>query len=615
MKIVDREKLKTGRSIYEHWLDNVKVTPKAVSQSYYGAETTFAEDLKKIDNFVRSINKLNQDPNSTVAFSLLAHPVSLVGLMAQNKQGRQASFINPTVIRANPDLALDKLQTETVFISEPFYHTAKEGLARSSVKNIVFVPLTEGAVDEAGLITDVRVHKGGIVKTLPASLILKSLRKGYKSLKKPDLIPGVSYYNYDEFMAASQGDKSRVPNTPRPNHPTLYLHTSGTTGEPKIVPKSDDNFTLSHNAYMSVDGLNARKDDINGNFYPLFPTTMMQAALTTWVIGIRQAWNPLAAFNGRFARSVFDQRITVATANTQAWRTFLSTELEDGRMSFLRIPFGGGEYMDLRAAQEINQRLRELGAQNPLVLAYGSSEMNPGTHFAVKSFSDYNPERANVVGRGIGGVETRVVGPNGRKLPRGQRGLVEIKPSSKPFPYLGREGEWSEKWTKSGFYKTGDVGEMDEAGHLHVHGREKDRFIGRDGKAYYLFDVNRVLNENPNTLRVIPVELSYRVKGKAGGIVAYIQLKPNRANKMEAVLRDLTAQAKADLKLAARPLAYRFIKAFPIDGSTKTDLKTLAKQRQGFYAIEKDKVVQVSFSTNGEIVKKPTSKVKLSTKL
>ncbi|MDR3125952.1 MAG: acyl--CoA ligase [Candidatus Nomurabacteria bacterium] len=607
-------KLKTGQSVYEHLRQAAQVRPRKVSQDYYGSQSTYAEDLRKIDNFARAINKLNQNPDGTLAFSTLIHPSNLIGYMAQNKQGRPASFINPTVIRDNPELALDKLDTETLFISEPFYHTAKEGIASSKVKNIIIVPLTEGATDEKDLITDVREHKGGVVKSLPTSLILKNLQKGYRAIKKADLIPGVNYYNYDEFIAAAAGDKTPVANRPRPNRPTLYLHTSGTTGAPKIVPKSDNSFTLSHNAYMSLDGLDVKPDDRSSSYYPLFPTTMMQWALTTWIEGIEQVENPLAGFNGLAARRIHDQRVTVATLNTQAYRSFLTTPLEAGSMPFFWFPAGGGEYLELRIAQELNRRFQELGMPNALVLSYGFSEGNPGTHMMIKPFTNYNPERANVVGRGVGRARARVVGPDGREVSRGKRGLVEVKPDSKPFPYLGREDEWHCKWTKDGYYKTEDVGVMDESGHLHVEGRHKHRFVGRDGEEHYLFDINRVVNGNPKTLRAIPVELAYKVKGKAGAVVAFVQLKPGQESHAEAVLHDLITRAKKDLKPGARPLAYRFVKTFPIDGSTKTDLKTLSQQRELFYTIEKGDIVAVSFAANGKIVKKPVRKIKITTK-
>jgi acyl-coenzyme A synthetase/AMP-(fatty) acid ligase len=614
-KTINKRCLKTGKSVYQHLRDNNQENLDSVSQSYYGTETTFREDLERTDAFARAMNKLSNNSDSTVAFSMLAHPSSLIGYMAQNKQGRKASFINPTVIRDNPELTLDKLNTETLFISEPFYQTAKSGIAGSRVKNIIIVPLSEGATDEASLVADIKKHKGGAVKYLPAAVILKSLDKGYRALKKEDLIPGVNYYNYDEFIATAKGDNSPVPTAAAPDQPTLYLHTSGTTGVPKIIPKSDDNFTLSHNAYLSAEGLTFSIDDKNGNYYPLFPTTMMQGALSAWILGVELATNPLAAFNGLFAQNLFEQKITVVTANTQAWRTFLSTQLPDKSMSFLTRPFGGGEYMEKRVAHEINQRFQELGIPNRLILGYGTSEMHPGTHFMIVPFKEYNPERANVVGLGIGNVQTRVVDATGQPLPPGQRGLVEIKPDSKPHPYFGREDEWHKQWTEDGFYKTGDIGELDAAGHLHVHGRSKDKFTGRDGREYYLFDINRVLNDNPNILRVIPVKLSYPVKGKAGAIVAYIQLKPSHSDQAEATLRALAADAKTHLNAAARPLAYRFVKTFPIDGSTKTDFKTLAAQRRSFYTVNNDKIVQIEFSEAGKIVKKPAGKIRITAKL
>lgn len=615
--IKDRERLETGKSVYQHVVDNNKYNLSGISQSYYGEKTTFAEDFIKIDIFARSINKINEDPNSTVAFSLLAHPSNLIGYMAQNKQGKRASFINPTVIKNNPELVLDRLETETIFMSESFYKTAKDGIAKSNVKNVVIVPLTEGAKNMKELVADIKKKEGGILKYLPASLILKTLKKGYKGFKKEDIIPGIKYYNYDEFLAISEGDDSLVMNNPRPNDATLYLHTSGTTGEPKIVPKSDDCFTLSHNAYLGTKGLDWDVDDKNGNYYPLFPTTMMQSAMSSWAMGSEQVLNPIVAFNGGFAKNVYDNGVTTCTANTQAYRTFLSTDLPNGSMSSFVFPGGGGEYIEKRVANEINQRFRELGMPNRFIVAYGTSEMIPGTHMEVVPFygGAYNEKLDNVVGYGIGNVKTRIIGLDGKKLPREERGLIEIKPDSKTLPYFGREDEWENRWTKDGYYQTHDVGILREDGRLDVYGRHSDRFTDNEGAQHYLFDVNRVINENENILRAIPVIFERPIKGQLNNIVAYIQLKPETKDMVEKTLRDVSSLVNTKLASGARPIGYRFIDTFPIDGSTKTDMKTLKNQKTGFYCVDDTQIMEINFDNKGGITKVSSKKVMTDQKL
>lgn len=615
--VKDREKLETGKSVYQHIVDNNKYNLTGISQSYYGAKSTFAEDFAKIDVFARSINKLNKNQDSTVAFSTLSHPSNLIGFMAQNKQGKRASFLNPVVIRNYPELALDRLETETIFMSETFYHTAKDGIAKSNVKNIVIIPLSEGAENLKELVADIRQKEGGKLKFLPASLIIKTLKKGYKNIKKADRIPGVSYYNYDEFIALSDGDESLVLNNPRPDRITLYQHTSGTTGEPKIVPKSDDTFTLSHNAYLSIEGINWDIDDRNGNYYPLFPTTMFQSVLSSWAMGAEQLTNPLVAFNEGFAKNVYDNKVTTCTATTQAYRTFLTIDLPNGSMPFFVNPIGGGEYIEKRVANELNQRFRELGMPNRFIIGYGASEMHPGTHLEVVPFyaGSYNSVRDNVAGHSIGSVKTRIVGLDGKKLPKGKRGLVEIKPDSKPFPYIGREKEWEEKWTADGFYKTHDVGLLYEDGRLDVHGRHSDRFIDNEGNTHYLFDINRIVNENETILRATPVFLDNSVKSELNNVVVFIQLKQKYKDEAEKVLRDVVSQVETELEPGARPIAYRFVDIFPIGNSLKTDLKILSRQNTGFYNIEKNKIIEISFVERGEVGKEQSKSIRTDLKL
>jgi acyl-coenzyme A synthetase/AMP-(fatty) acid ligase len=623
MTNVDRRVLKTGKSIYEHFSDMAELTPNAPSQSYYGARTSFEEDLENIDDFARALNKLHEGRDSTVAISTTAHPSNLIAYMAQNKLGRRISFTSPAVIRDDPERTLDSLDTETIIISPNFYEVAKDGIAHSEkIRNIVMLPLTEGIGDEGALMADIK-HLGGSWKTqIPfASVVLGSLRRGYKSLGKDEIIPGVEYMNYDQFIAAANGDESEVLHVPRPDDPTVYLHTSGSTGKPKIIPRTDNEFTIAHNSYM--DRMPPMGEtDRNGSFYPLYPVTMMQSALATWMGGTEQVSSPLAVMSGRFDRAIFDERITFTTANTQAWRRFLTTELKAGSMSSLWGPVAGGESIDQRTAQAINEVFYVLGMPNRLIIGYGASEMQPGTHFEIIPFRDYDPSRAHMVGRGIGGVKTRIVGPDGREISSGEQGMIEIKPDTRAEPYYGDKAKWEDKWTDDGYYRTGDVGVLYEDGWLDVHGRDENRFIGRDGKERYLFDVDRKINEvkNSDISRLVPVSLSYPVSidGEIDDrktVVAYVQLKLGSEAQAEVALRDIANHAEAELELGARPLAYRFLKDFPVDRTTKTDTRLMGEQREQFYAIRDGELVEVNFGEDGSVIEKPASRIKISAKI
>jgi acyl-CoA synthetase (AMP-forming)/AMP-acid ligase II len=250
---------------------------------------------------------------------------------------------------------------------------------------------------------------------------------------------------------------------------------------------------------------------------------------------------------------------------------------------------------------------------NGLVLAYGASELNPGTHFMIRPLDNYDPNRANVVGLAIGQTHARIVDLDGRELPSGERGLIEIKPDSKPFPYVGQGDEWKKHWTEDEHLKTGDVGVISDDGWLDAQGRHSDRFVGSDSREHYMFDIDRVISENPNVDRAISVQLDYPPEiERDPAIVGYIQLEPESAHMAEATLGDLLRHAEENLELGARPLAYRFVDGFPRRSDFKTDLKALARQREWFYVVEDGQLLRVDFNENGGLIKKPAHKVKIT---
>jgi malonyl-CoA/methylmalonyl-CoA synthetase len=81
------------------------------------------------------------------------------------------------------------------------------------------------------------------------------------------------------------------------------------------------------------------------------------------------------------------------------------------------------------------------------------------------------------VGPALPGVGVRIVDDKGRPLPAGEIGEVEVSGPNVFTGYLGMPDKTAESFTADGWFKTGDVGHIDEAGYVHLSGRAKDLII------------------------------------------------------------------------------------------------------------------------------------------
>ena len=123
---------------------------------------------------------------------------------------------------------------------------------------------------------------------------------------------------------------------------------------------------------------------------------------------------------------------------------------------------------------------RNLGLQ--LLEGYGMTE-----NFAVSHFSRRGQMRLGYVGSPVAGVECRIA----------ENGEVLIKSPGNMMGYYREPEKSAESFTEDGFFKTGDMGEIDAEGRLKLTGRIKELFKTSKGKYVAPVPIENRLNNHP----------------------------------------------------------------------------------------------------------------------
>jgi long-chain acyl-CoA synthetase len=141
----------------------------------------------------------------------------------------------------------------------------------------------------------------------------------------------------------------------------------------------------------------------------------------------------------------------------------------------LRALFVGGAFTEPATLQFFY----DLGI--PVANAYGLTEA--GTAVTV---NDFKPFRADTVGRALPGMEVRIANPD-------EEGIGEVAVRSKTVMshYLD-DPELTAETIVDGWLMTGDLGRLDEAGHLQLSGRKKNMIVTAEGKNIYPEDIENV---------------------------------------------------------------------------------------------------------------------------
>jgi cyclohexanecarboxylate-CoA ligase len=116
-------------------------------------------------------------------------------------------------------------------------------------------------------------------------------------------------------------------------------------------------------------------------------------------------------------------------------------------------------------------------------------------------------------GRALGGIEVKVVDDGGKELPRGQAGRLMVRGASMFCGYLKRPEFY--KVDADGWFDTGDLARMDDAGYIRITGRTKELLI-RGGENVPVIEVENVLLRHPAVAAVAIVGMPDARLGERG---------------------------------------------------------------------------------------------------
>jgi long-chain acyl-CoA synthetase len=150
---------------------------------------------------------------------------------------------------------------------------------------------------------------------------------------------------------------------------------------------------------------------------------------------------------------------------------------------------------------------------------------------ATFSFLEF-PRIPGSVGKPIWGTEVRVVGESGAALPPGEAGEIVIRGHNVMKGYF-RRAEETRAALRGGWFHTGDIGKMDEAGNFYIVDRLKDMII-RGGFNVYPRELEEVLMTHEAIAQVAVIGVPHDTHGEE--VKAVVVPRPGKAASPEAII-------------------------------------------------------------------------------
>jgi long-chain acyl-CoA synthetase len=214
--------------------------------------------------------------------------------------------------------------------------------------------------------------------------------------------------------------------------------------------------------------------------------------------------------------------------------------------SHLKISVGGG-----MAVQQATARLWLEKTGCPICEGYGLSETSPSATCNPVDTTAYSGN----IGLPMPSTELKLLDDEGRESPPGTPGEIAIKGPQVMAGYWQRPDETAKVMTADGFFRTGDIGTVDERGYFRIVDRKKDMILV-SGFNVYPNEVEDVITQMPGVLECAAVGVPDE---KAGEAVKVVIVKKDPA----VTEADVRAYCEANLTGYKRPKVVEFRTELP----------------------------------------------------
>ena len=333
---------------------------------------------------------------------------------------------------------------------------------------------------------------------------------------------------------------------------SVILHTSGTTGRPKGVPRSHTNTYAASTAHA----IQSRwvDNETTLGLMPIYHTMGLRTLTTTTIVG--GTWVAQRSFSPKQTVNLVEQEnITSLYLVPTVFHDLVKHDgISDAKLSSVRRLGYAGTPM----TEPVQQRVREIFEPDVFVNHYGSTEVYT---YSICSWIDEKPGSAGRAGintrvRVVKPVQGETVDPE-KTVQQGDLGEIIVDASS-PEAFTGylNQPDANDKSFQDDWYFTGDLGYRDEDGDLFVVGRVDDMIIS-GGENIYPVEVENVLDGHSEVNEVAVVGLDDERWNQV--VTAFIQTDINEGFDDLAERLDSFCRSSEDLATFKRPRKYVFV--------------------------------------------------------
>ncbi|MDK9704855.1 MAG: long-chain-fatty-acid--CoA ligase [Sulfuritalea sp.] len=458
------------------------------SMKKYAARTAFicmgkSITYAQLDSLSRNLGAWLQSrglaPGARVALmmpNIMQYPVCVAAVL---RAGFVVVNVNPLYTPRELEHQLKDSGAEAIVIIENFATTLEKVIANTPVKHVVVAAM------------------GDLLGGLKGTLVNFVVRRVKKMV--PDFsLPGSLRFN----DAVAQGAGITLKAVPRTRDDVAFLqYTGGTTGVSKGATLLNRNIVanmLQVEEWMqpAID----TKSETQINFVCALPLYHIFALTVCNMIGVRTGSCNLLIPNPRdipgFVKELSTFKFNVFPCLNTLFNA-LAHNPEFARLDFssLKISLGGG----MATQRAVAEKWTAITGST-IVEGYGLSETSPVATCNVSNLKGFT----GTIGLPVSSTEIVIRDEDGKDLPLGEAGEICIRGPQVMAGYWNRADETAKVMTADGFFKSGDIGIMDETGETRIVDRKKDMVLV-SGFNVYPSEIEEVVMNCPGVLEAAAI--------------------------------------------------------------------------------------------------------------
>lgn len=549
---------------YDYLVLNNYDNLNSVAINYYGRKITYSSLIKKIDICAKALKNIGVKCGDIVTLPMANTPENIYLFYALNRIGAISNVIDPRGTVEEMSNEIRKTGSKYIIGLDLCCPTIEKAILNTDVKNVVYLSAVESMY-------------------LPVRIVENIRSKGnYKFKSNPKFI------KWNAFLNNGKSYNNKVDSEYFENMPITLVHTGGSTGKPKSVILTNENFVSMAQMHKNG-GLNYTKGERFLNILPPFIAYCLCNGMNMpLTLGLELSIIPKFELN-EFPDLLEKYKPNHVLSGPILWDYVINSKIKD--LSFLKTPVSGGDVLPIELEKRINTFFAEKNAPTNVLQGYGMTEVSSAAVFslpnATKEGSVGIPFVKNVVG---------VFNPDTcKELGYNEDGEIWISSPTTMLGYYNNDETSKIKFIDENgieWIRTSDIGSMNEDGNIVIKGRMK-RIIVRSGNKIFPANVENIILNNDNILQCAVVAKEDNSERHVP--VVHIVVGELFDGNYDDLVISICNEIKEKLPDFNVPVQFVFRNDMPVTTSNKIDFKELESEDIGndyisFFAEQKKKI-------------------------